>query len=92
MDKSFSSHRRSTVPIPYPEDVHDFTEKESSSQSMNDLQKKWRTQKDQSQNNPFCHLSREQLIERVVQLEKEKQLSSGLLGKRESFFLSDSSI
>jgi hypothetical protein len=43
---------------------------------MNDLQKK--------QDNPFCHLSREQLIQRVVELEQEKRLSSGLLGKQGS--------
>lgn len=47
-------------------------EKEIRRQSMNDLA---------SLKNNFCHLSREELIQRVVQLEKEKQLQQSL-GKK----------
>lgn len=47
----------------------ELTEKESRRQSMHD----------DIPPNSFCHLSREELIERVVQLEKEKQLTSNKL-------------
>ncbi|CAO3650541.1 unnamed protein product [Mucor hiemalis] len=46
----------------------ELTEKESRRQFMHDIPP-----------NSFCHLSREELIERVVQLEKEKQLTSNKL-------------
>jgi hypothetical protein len=66
-----SSHnRRNTVSLPLWYDNESnikqeefFEEKELRRQSMND-------------SNNFCHLTREQLIQRVVQLEKEKQLSA----------------
>lgn len=81
-------HRRNTVSLPVWCDnekdlnirqeeeaaISAMTEKEIRRQSMNDLVP-----------NNFRHLSREQLIERVVQLEKEKQLTSNkLLSSEES--------
>ncbi|KAI7896816.1 uncharacterized protein EV154DRAFT_175250 [Mucor mucedo] len=62
--RKFPHHRRNTVSLPIWCDgikQEDFTDDRR--QSMNDL-------------NNFCHLTREQLIQRVVQLEKEKQLSA----------------
>lgn len=58
----------------------ELTEKESRRQSVYD---------DIPPPNSFCHLSREELIERVVQLEKEKQLTSNklLLGTKSFYTL-----
>lgn len=87
--RTSSSNRRNTVSLPMwcdsnktaavaantsemtkmeDQSTNNKTEKEIRRQSMNDLV-----------SSNFCHLSREQLIERVVQLEKEKQLNSNKL-------------
>jgi hypothetical protein len=72
MSESCKNNRRHTVSIPYSDPNHD-NRSERKKQLMNG------TRKDES----FLlgHLSREELIQRVVELEKEKEISK-LSGKQ----------
>lgn len=81
------NNRRNTVSsFPCTDEWCDPTEKDLRRQSMNSFLIKPRVkleeqQEKQKPNALFCHLSREELIQRVVQLEREKQLNSKLPGK-----------
>ncbi|KAI8090223.1 uncharacterized protein B0P05DRAFT_594561 [Gilbertella persicaria] len=63
--KDSSHYHRKTVLYMSSDNLCDTTENELRRKSMNDLVNQ----------KSFCHLSREELIQRVLELEKEKQLS-----------------
>lgn len=64
MRKKSPQNRRNTVSLPiWCDTIKQEDYDDERRQSINDL-------------NAFCHLTREQLIQRVIQLEKEKQLSA----------------
>ncbi|KAK4512200.1 uncharacterized protein ATC70_013443 [Mucor velutinosus] len=85
MRKSPNNRRNTVSSFPCTDEWCDPTEKELRRQSMNSFLIKPRVKLEEQQekeesNSLFCHLSREELIQRVVQLEREKQLNSKLTG------------
>ena len=93
MRKSPNNRRNTVSSFPCTDEWCDPTEKELRRQSMNSFLIKPRVkleeqQEKQEPNALFCHLSREELIQRVVQLEREKQLNSKLSGKTNKGFFS----
>lgn len=93
MRKSPNNRRNTVSSFPCTDEWCDPTEKELRRQSMNSFLIKPRVKLEEQQekeeaNTLFCHLSREELIQRVVQLEREKQLvnSSKLSGKTNKSF------
>ncbi|KAI8644866.1 hypothetical protein BD408DRAFT_412632 [Parasitella parasitica] len=80
--KSTNNRRNTVSSFPGTDAWCDPTDKEARRQSMNSFLAQSKSRKGQ-QTEPrasFCHLSREELIQRVVQLEREKQLNSKFLG------------
>jgi len=91
MRKSPNNRRNTVSSFPCTDEWCDPTEKELRRQSMNSFLIKPRVKLEEQQekeesNSLFCHLSREELIQRVVQLEREKQLNSKLTGKTNKSF------
>jgi hypothetical protein len=86
MRKSPNNRRNTVSSFPCTDEWCDPTEKELRRQSMNSFliqsRPKSQEQREKESNISFCHLSRQELIERVVQLEREKQLNSKLSGKQ----------
>lgn len=86
MRKSPNNRRNTVSSFPCTDEWCDPTEKELRRQSMNSFliqsRPKTQAQQEKESKTSFCHLSREELIQRVVQLEREKQLNSKLLGKQ----------
>lgn len=83
MRKSPNNNRRNTVSsFPYTDEWCDPTERELRRQSLNSFLVQPSPKKDEKDSNlSFCHLSRAELIQRVVELEREKQLNSKPSGK-----------
>ncbi|GAN06139.1 conserved hypothetical protein [Mucor ambiguus] len=89
MRKSPNNRRNTVSSFPCTDEWCDPTEKELRRKSMNSFLIKPRVKLEEQQekekpNTLFCHLSREELIQRVVQLEREKQLNSKLSGSAAS--------
>ncbi|CEP10745.1 hypothetical protein [Parasitella parasitica] len=83
MRKAPNNRRNTVSSFPGTDAWCDPTEKGSRRQSVYSFSTQSRFGKEEQQDEPhafFCHLSREELIQRVVQLEREKQLNSKLLG------------
>lgn len=90
MRKSPNNRRNTVSSFPCTDEWCDPTEKDMRRQSMNSFlikpRLKLEEQQEEESNTSFCHLSREELIQRVVQLEREKQLNSKLSGKTNKSF------
>ncbi|EPB90212.1 hypothetical protein HMPREF1544_02896 [Mucor circinelloides 1006PhL] len=88
MRKSPNNRRNTVSSFPCTDEWCDPTEKDMRRQSMNSFlikpRLKLEEQQEEESNTSFCHLSREELIQRVVQLEREKQLNSKLSGSTAS--------